>query len=278
MHPVALSSETIVDIAKDMLTALECEWKMSNGKICGAVLGSWHLLEKHLLNHLKVKTHLGSNWLCKLPRCNSPVHGSLQQLQEHVQLSHMSRIALPCPFTFCTFPSIRFNQLSSHFDEEHSELDGKAIHDSELVLPMWMPFLPSSDGVPRLPKHVFPGTCLTMPVRLHPAPKHMELDMFSSQTVEKKHRPQLARNWTEPEGSPPNVTLDSLTHWQASRDEEDDQQWFNTLHPSWSALSDVSRPQGMHGTIYRQVVSPTIHFAVFARRVDEMEKAGHCQW
>ncbi len=46
MHSVTLSSETIVDIAKDTLTALECEWKMSNGKICGAVLGSWHLLEK----------------------------------------------------------------------------------------------------------------------------------------------------------------------------------------------------------------------------------------
>lgn len=183
----------------------------------------------------------------------------------------------------CTpFPSIRFNQLSSHFDKDHSELDGKTISicNSELVLPMWTPFLPSSDnGVPRLPKHAFPGTCLTKPVRLHPAPKHMGLDMFSSRAVEKQHRPQLARNWTEPEVSPPKVTLDSLTHWQiARRDAEDDQQWFNTLHPSWSALRDVSRPQGMHGTIYRQVVSPTIHFAVFAQRIDEMEKAGYCKW
>lgn len=66
MHSVTLSSETIVDIAKDMLTALECEWKMSNGKVCGAVLGSWHLLEKvcvlriynlHILHDILLASH-----------------------------------------------------------------------------------------------------------------------------------------------------------------------------------------------------------------------------
>ena len=102
--------------------------------------------------------------------------------------------------------------------------------------------------------------------------------MFSSQRVGKKHRPQLAQNWMdsepESEGSSPTVTLGPLAHWQrASQDVKDYQQWFNALHPAWSDLRDVSRPQGMHGTIYSQVVSPTIHYAVFARRVNKMENA-----
>jgi hypothetical protein len=46
MHSVVLSCETIVEVATDMLVALECGWKMSNGKGCGAVLGSWCLLKK----------------------------------------------------------------------------------------------------------------------------------------------------------------------------------------------------------------------------------------
>ena len=167
-------------------------------------------------------------------------------------------------------PSIRFNQLSRHFDQEHSELDGKTItiRDSKLLLQTWTPFLPSLDGVPCLPKAVFPGTCLTKSVTLCPAQKRMEPEMFSSQQVGKKLRPQLARDWTEfaSEGSSPTVTLDPLEGM------EDDQPWFNALHPSWSALRDVSRPQEMHGTIYSQVVSPTIHYAVFAQRINESRR------
>jgi hypothetical protein len=101
--------------------------------------------------------------------------------------------------------------------------------------------------------------------------------MFSSQQVGTKHRPQLARNWREPASDDPSptVTLGPLAHWQrASQDVKDYQQWFNGLHPSWSDIRDVSRPQGMHGTIYSQVASPTIHYAVFAQKVNEMECAG----
>lgn len=155
-------------------------------------------------------------------------------------------------------------------------MEGKtiAIHDSELLLRTWTPFLPLLDSVPCLPKQVFPGTCLTKPVTLCPAKKHMEPEMFSSQQVGTKHRPQLARNWREPasDESSPTVTLGPLQ--RASQDVKDYQQWFNALYPSWSDVRDVSRPQGMHGTIYSQVASPTIHYAVFAQKVNEMGSVG----
>ncbi|KAF8621497.1 hypothetical protein AX15_007732 [Amanita polypyramis BW_CC] len=278
MTSIMLSRESVADIAEDILIPLQCEWRMpGNGKPCAVVLGSLHLLNKHLLVHSRTKTHDHANWLCKLPKCNAPVHSSMQTLQHHIKHSHLSSVPLPCPFISCTSqPFIRFGQLANHFDKEHDELNERTITlpCPDLLLPLWMPFMPASNGIPHLPVHTFPGTCLMKTVTASPAINHMQADLSSSQQVATKQSHQLLKNWTEPEESLPTMVFDSLTK-EDPNTLEDDHKWFSALDPGWSALRDTSRPQAMHGLIHRQAVPATIHYAVFAKRVKEMEKAGY---
>jgi hypothetical protein len=128
--PVTLSPENILNLSKDTITLMRCEWG-----ICIMVLNSWNSLLKvnlgaslsitkitvifsikssivknhrghryysHLKFHCSVypeNTHVAKEgtYQCCLPKCAFPYHVSINALQTHIELSHMSRIPSLCP-------------------------------------------------------------------------------------------------------------------------------------------------------------------------------------
>lgn len=270
MSTVQLSNGTIADVVQDILFPLQCEWKMPNGCPCGIILSSYQLLKKHLSMHCnKGKTHNTSNWLCKLPKCNMPVHSSSKALNQHVQLSHMSRILLPCPFASCTnTPNMRITQLPNHFDDEHDELDGKTVTiPSTLFQPLWMPFTPTQiPSLESLPKHTFPGTCLTEPVKLRPTARQNGAAVASKAT--KRQRRQLSEK-IDDEAPVPSLSFDTLESTNAEAEVKVPIHHSELIHPR-----EESKAQMMHGFIQAQVKSITIHYKVLAQRMEAAERMG----
>ncbi|KAF8557787.1 hypothetical protein OG21DRAFT_1505043 [Imleria badia] len=64
---------------------------------------------------------------CSHSRCSGRLHSSLRALKTHVELSHLSRVALPCPARDCKEVFIRAQQLSGHFEHAHRGLLGTRV-------------------------------------------------------------------------------------------------------------------------------------------------------
>ncbi|KAF8635545.1 hypothetical protein AX17_003928 [Amanita inopinata Kibby_2008] len=265
---VTLSQNEVLELAKHTIVPLQCEWRIHGGQLCTATLGSWHLLRKHLFIHCKHQASEETDQVCKLARCNMPLHGSLRALQEHVELSHMSRVALPCPVYGCASGSLmRSSQLSNHFNEYHLEIQGKTIQlPSDLFLPSWIPFLPQTKGgLPPLPRETSPGSILIGSSACSATMHDSQLDVISSQPLSPK-RPRLLREDKKNSPTPQAFVYDSLEPWTCS-EVDIVQDPHIVVHACQSGTMDVSKPQGMHGQILEQIFSPTIDYDEFAKKV-----------
>lgn len=171
---VILSPETIRDVAKHALKpgGFECDWDIGNSggrpKTCQVVLGSWDLLRKHMRTHCR--SHGKQNTRipieCKLPRCNFKLQKSCEDLEKHVDESHLSRIALDCPIRGCGSVTWRLAALPKHFEDAHKNLWGSIVRmPSELLLPSSEPFTPSLKSPPPLPKDCTVGAALVNPTK-----------------------------------------------------------------------------------------------------------------
>ncbi|KAI9464155.1 hypothetical protein HD554DRAFT_1273068 [Boletus coccyginus] len=117
MSKINLSKEEIIHLAQYAIQTMQCEWEG-----CTITLNSWNTLTKHLLRHCSRVKQQDGMYHCSYSRCSGRLHSSLGALKTHVELSHLSRVALPCPARDCNEVFVRVQQLSSHFEHEHRAL------------------------------------------------------------------------------------------------------------------------------------------------------------
>ncbi|KAF8894119.1 hypothetical protein BD779DRAFT_1798023 [Infundibulicybe gibba] len=149
-----INHENVVAHAKDVLKPIKCDWQLEKDLSCPVILGSWSLLRKHQLKHCKFNFQVPGHarGMCKLPRCNIRVHASIQLLQEHIEVAHLSRVPLPCPIKDCTLTFARPNQLIDHFHDTHKKsLENLTRVSSGLIQQSWQPFIPTMLPPPPLP-------------------------------------------------------------------------------------------------------------------------------
>ncbi|KAF8449084.1 hypothetical protein L210DRAFT_847231 [Boletus edulis BED1] len=117
MSKDTLSKEEIIHLAHNVIQTMQCEWEE-----CTITLNSWDSLAKHLRRHCSRVKQQNGIYHCSYSRCSGRLHSSLAALKTHMELSHLSRVALPCPARGCKEVFIRVQQLPSHFEHVHREL------------------------------------------------------------------------------------------------------------------------------------------------------------
>ncbi|KAN0088526.1 hypothetical protein V8E55_005583 [Tylopilus felleus] len=122
MSKINLSKEEIVNLAHCVIQAIPCEWEN-----CAITLNSCNTLAKHLLRHCSSVKPQDGSFRCGYARCSGRNHNSSGALKVHVELSHLSRVAVPCPARECKEVFIRVQQLASHFEHAHRELLGTRV-------------------------------------------------------------------------------------------------------------------------------------------------------
>ncbi|KDQ61597.1 hypothetical protein JAAARDRAFT_31059 [Jaapia argillacea MUCL 33604] len=141
---IVLSADKIIAHAKDVLTPLKCEWDA-----CSSLLSSWMLLQKHLHVHPCQK---GQVYECRISRCAGRHHKTSHDFRSHIDMSHMSRINLPCPALGCSETFGKHIQILTHFDDAHSNLLRIHIDPSTTLKPTWRPFQPQPNPPRLLPQ------------------------------------------------------------------------------------------------------------------------------
>jgi len=96
---------------------MPCEWEG-----CTVILNSWYNLTKHTLRHCDRISNIEGQYQCRYLRCAGRVHVTKDALKAHVDLSHLSRLAISCPVQDCERVFPRASQLELHFTTDHKDL------------------------------------------------------------------------------------------------------------------------------------------------------------
>ncbi|KAI8974550.1 hypothetical protein BD414DRAFT_498030 [Trametes punicea] len=160
-----ISDEHVINISKEVIhsTPLICEWGQ-----CHSELNSWKALQEHLHRHcqqLEPSSSQQGVFQCMIPKCSGRFHYSLHDLLQHIDLSHMSRVLLPCPVKGCTLIFGRnAHGLPEHFRTAHSDLFGRrATGSSAMFQPLRRPHPHIKEALPALPGKPLPAYILTSP-------------------------------------------------------------------------------------------------------------------
>lgn len=117
-----LSPHEIPNIAHQVIKPMPCEWEG-----CTVILNSWYNLTKHTLRHCDRISNMEGQYQCRYLRCAGRVHATRDALKAHVDLSHLSRLAISCPVRDCERVFPRASQLVSHFETDHEDLVNKCV-------------------------------------------------------------------------------------------------------------------------------------------------------
>ncbi|KIK07777.1 hypothetical protein K443DRAFT_673038 [Laccaria amethystina LaAM-08-1] len=285
---VILSPETIRDVAKHALKpgGFECDWDIGKSggkpKTCQVVLGSWDLLRKHIHVHCRSQRKQNARIPieCRLPRCNFKLQKSCEDLEKHVDESHLSRISLDCPIRGCGSVSWRLAAFPKHFEDAHKNLSGGIVRmPSDLLLPSSEPFPPSLKSPPPLPNDGTVGTALVNPTKAQgnikrgsasensPLPRRHG---FAKQTDDNPDRESSQRSSRLEFDDLDNrrITLDLASTFPVTN--------FLAIVGHRGRRVDLARPQPMlDPDEFGNVLPPkSILYEVFARQVTTEENVG----
>ncbi|KAH8999549.1 hypothetical protein EDB92DRAFT_1834731 [Lactarius akahatsu] len=84
-------------VAKLVIQPITCSWIG-----CAATMNSWHTLQKHFQLHCQdaaasIKPKGKVLVACQIAKCLDHEHNSLATLEEHIKISHLFPLPLPCP-------------------------------------------------------------------------------------------------------------------------------------------------------------------------------------
>ncbi|OBZ73504.1 Phosphomannomutase [Grifola frondosa] len=246
-------------------TLLPCEW----GE-CKARLNSWKALQEHLRAHC-YQGHLWESHDCKIQKCAGRKHGTLQDLQLHVDLSHLSRVHLPCPIQGCNQIFGRHFQVAPHFESNHAELLDTAVEiSSSIFRPLRSPKRPTVHKPPEYPLDVTPSfwalepDSITRTQRTYRAPTSSQSSRkwsrMDAQDTEDEHK----------EGDQPFEDLPVLDTIYLPEVNE----FAVRRKPPETTDGQLSRPQPViYPLIPEQVPPLSMGYVAFADRFEQLEVA-----
>ncbi|KIL00737.1 hypothetical protein PAXRUDRAFT_821320 [Paxillus rubicundulus Ve08.2h10] len=257
-----LSGEGAIYFARRVIQTMPCEWEG-----CPIILNSWVTLAKHLQRHCSHVSHQDGVYQCLYSRCSGRTHHSIGGLKTHVELSHLSRVALPCPARGCNEAFVRASQLEGHFKHAHRDLHDKRISPDALA-----PLAIIAPPRPLHPPPTLPNTKTGMHVVLTSVAKAPVRPGGSQASGSQA----ISRKWSrldvqDGETNDDPIPFDDLPSRPTS---------FKTPNPtlvnievrsppSATTQSLLSRPQPViHPPIRSHDVQQTILYPVFARKVD----------
>ncbi|KAI0334517.1 hypothetical protein GY45DRAFT_1242306 [Cubamyces sp. BRFM 1775] len=267
------SDGLIIDFAKEAIhpNPLLCDWRG-----CHAQLNSWKALQEHLHRHCQQVDPSPSQQMtfeCEIPRCSGRFHSALHDIQQHIDLSHMTRVLLPCPIQDCpyTFGRNAYG-LPEHFRGFHP---GPFIEEGPrghcILRTRWRPHFHCPESLSSLPEGSIPVYMLTSPI-IHPSQLQRGWTPASSQNGRRGRR---RRMHVEEDASPPAEEESSLPLPDLLPFDLCDVPEITMRHRQLEPMLQQSRPQHM---IVPPVLEPeppaTIGYAAFAARYMELEKAG----
>lgn len=132
-----LSKDDLLSLACNAINPTPCEWES-----CQVVLNSQQTLLKHLLRHCSYVSQQDGMYRCQFSRCSGRLHSSLHVLKLHVELSHLTRVSLPCPIRDCDAVFVRVPQLETHFEETHRKDFGDHV-PAHAIIPQAFPTIPT---------------------------------------------------------------------------------------------------------------------------------------
>ncbi|KAF8845183.1 hypothetical protein BDN67DRAFT_1065545 [Paxillus ammoniavirescens] len=257
-----LSKEGAIHFARHVIQTMPCEWEG-----CPIILNSWVTLAKHLQRHCSHVSHQDGVYQCLYSRCSGRTHNSIGGLKTHVQLSHLSRVALPCPARGCKEAFVRASQLESHFEHVHRDLHEKHISPDALApLAILAPPRPLQSP-PTLP-NTKTGAHLVL-TSIAKAPIHPGGSQASgSQAISRKwSRLDVQDGETNDDPTP----FDDLPPHSASFESHNSTLVNIEVRSPLSVITQslLSRPQPViHPPIRSHDVQQTILYPAFARKVD----------
>ncbi|EGO27220.1 hypothetical protein SERLADRAFT_434991 [Serpula lacrymans var. lacrymans S7.9] len=166
------------------------------------------LSKQHLNQHCWSARIQENFYNCSLPRCAGRAHGSVAALKTHVELSHLSRVALSCPARGCDQLFGRTTALETHFVTSHWQLVNTVItFPSATINATAIPFAPQI-------KRFLP------PLPDSPVPAHLAVPLvFPNQHLKRKSSPQepISRKWSrmevqDEEDGHEHIAFDNLNH------------------------------------------------------------------
>ncbi|KAL4063162.1 hypothetical protein J3A83DRAFT_1418811 [Scleroderma citrinum] len=228
------------------------------------------VLEGHLLQHCSHSLPQDGMYCCQVARCSGRFHQSLSGLKAHIELSHMSRMSLPCPIRGCDEAFVRASLLENHLEEVHRKDLADSV-SADAIAPLAKPSIPSSLPPPPSLSH----SCL---------PQHITV----ASVVPSKRRAsqmglngtnRLPRRWSrldlqDDDQDHETITFDDLPRLQLSKSSNEPipVKVRKKLH---TAQTRVSRPQrAVYPPIRTDDVPDTILFGTFARRVEQFVADG----
>ncbi|KAI0372736.1 hypothetical protein BV20DRAFT_991001 [Pilatotrama ljubarskyi] len=267
-----LSPDNVIELAKEVVhsTPLICDWAR-----CHAELNSWRTLQEHLHRHcsqLEPSSSQQGTLECMIPKCSGRFHTSLPDMHQHIDLSHLSRVLLPCPVQDCPLTFGRnAHGLPEHLQSSHRDLlDGRIPSGSPSIRPLRHPFPHFPEDLPPLPERDIPAFTFSAPV-IHPRRPPRSQTPASSQGGRQRRWKRMATAQPAPadeeESSLPLADLPPFDPKQLPD------------IPVWRKPPEValqqSRPQHMIVPPIPEREPPvSIGYDAFAEKFVELEKAG----
>ncbi|TFK44625.1 hypothetical protein BDQ12DRAFT_27461 [Crucibulum laeve] len=275
---ITISQDGVVALAKDRANKMKCDWSVGKER-CGAILGSWTLLQEHLLRHCrrqkrhKSKHHAGG--ICNLPRCNARVHSTPKALEDHVIQAHLSRIPLSCPINTDACSQLSFSRpihLRDHFREYHLDLEGRIVQlPTNILRPMWRPFFPRPSPPPSY--HLSPGllVCAHVPHITLPALPLESPNQFSIAMQRSPRKHQLRNDSIQESEESAGFELEPLAKSSDLRLSENIRRELAVWRRPKEFQKDLSRPQPLCNCLHHEAAPPiSILYEVFAQRLEQL--------
>ncbi|KAI6125389.1 hypothetical protein EDD16DRAFT_456833 [Pisolithus croceorrhizus] len=204
---------------------------------------------------------------CQFSRCSGRLHSSLHALKLHVELSHLSRVSLPCPIQECDAVFVRVPQLETHFEETHRKDFGDHV-PAHAIIPQ---------AFPAAPTNLVPPPSLSS----SDVPSHtMTLSVTSSKRRASQTSPddtnRLPRKWSRlnaqdrKDEAHDDIVFGDLPSLALSKGSADLVAMEVSKKPV-NVRTQLSRPQPVISPpISTDDVADSILYPVFSRRVDRL--------
>ncbi|KAI6044258.1 hypothetical protein EDC04DRAFT_2643766 [Pisolithus marmoratus] len=262
-----LSKDDLLPLAYNAIKPTPCEWEG-----CQIVLNSWQTLSKHLLRHCScILQQVDGMYHCRFSRCSGRLHSSLRALKSHVELSHLSRVSLPCPIRDCDAVIIRVPQLETHFEEVHREDFGDHVPTHSIV-PQATPAIPTT-LVPPPPLPSFDVPSHTMMVSVIPSKRRASQTSLDGTS-------RLPRKWSrlnvqdDGDEDHSDVVFNDLPSLKLSKGSADPIT-VEVSKKSVDVQAQLSRPQRVISPrVSTDDVPDSILYPTFSRRVDRLVADG----
>ncbi|KAG1880329.1 hypothetical protein C8R48DRAFT_683490 [Suillus tomentosus] len=266
-----LSPHEITNIAHQVIRPMPCEWEG-----CTVILNSWYNLTKHTLRHCDRISNIEGQYQCRYLRCAGRVHVTKDALKAHVDLSHLSRLAISCPVQDCERVFPRASQLELHFTTDHKDLVNSPV---TLAFDRLVATAPPSRRIvthpPPLPSyHQLPNWQFTVP--LVSLPPHKPFGPLAPvEPISQKWR-RLDAPDKDDSNSNHIIPLDDLVRPVIPPQQSKPL----VLHvrrqpPSLNENQRLSYPQSMPSPLPRNDFVPTtIGISIFERKFGELAKDG----